>query len=47
LLLRPRRPRDRIVEAALQRFILSWATVTAIRSESFAEGLLALWAQHG
>jgi hypothetical protein len=42
LLLRPRRPRDRIVEAALQRFILSWATVTAIRSESFAEGLLTL-----
>jgi hypothetical protein len=42
VLLRPRRPRDRIVEAALQRFILSWATVTAIRSESFAEGLLTL-----
>jgi hypothetical protein len=47
VLLRPRRPRDRIVEAALQRFILTWAEVTAIRSESFAEGLLALWAQHG
>jgi len=28
-------------------FILTWAEVTAIRSESFAEGLLALWAQHG
>ncbi len=47
VLLRPRRPRDRIVEAALQRFILTWAEVTAIRNESFAEGLLALWAQHG
>jgi hypothetical protein len=47
VLLRPRRPRDRIVEAALQRFILTWAEVTAIRNETFAEGLLALWAQHG
>jgi hypothetical protein len=47
VLLRPRRPRDRIVEAALQRFSLTWAEVTAIRNESFAEGLLALWAQHG
>lgn len=47
VLLRPRRPRDRIVEAALQRFLLTWAEVTAIRNESFAEGLLALWAQHG
>lgn len=47
VLLRPRRPRDRSVEAALQRFILTWAEVTAIRNESFAEGLLALWAQHG
>mgnify|MGYP001451794820 CR=1 FL=1 len=47
VLLRLRRSRDRVVEAALQRFILTWATVTAIRSESFAEGLLTLWAQHG
>ena len=47
VLLRPRRPRDRIVEAALQRFILTWVDVTAIRNESFAEGLLTLWAQHG
>lgn len=47
VLLRPRRSRDRVVEAALQRFILTWATVTAIRCESFSEGLLALWAQHG
>lgn len=47
VLLRPRRPRDRIVEAALQRFLLTWAEVTAIRNESFAEGLLTLWAQHG
>ena len=47
VLLRPRRSRDRVVEAALQRFILTWATVTAIRCESFAEGLIILWAQHG
>lgn len=47
VLLRLRRSRDRVVEAALQRFILTWAKVTAIRSESFAEGLLTLWAQHG
>lgn len=47
VLLRPRRSRDRVVEAALQRFILTWARVTAIRCESFAEGLITLWAQHG
>lgn len=47
VLLCPRRPKDRIVEAALQRFILTWAHVTAIRSEPFSEGLRTLWAQHG
>ncbi len=47
VLLRPRPPRDRSVEAALQRFILTWAEVTAIRSAPVSAGRLVLWAQHG
>lgn len=47
ILVRARHQRDRIVEAALQRYIRSWSRVAAIRTGSFADGLTALWTTHG